>query len=360
HQHLTLPRPSGQNPYGTIATAPAELPDGYGWSNVWGQMQITHPTLPPSNPPTTSPVISSASATAGYGYGLGGNSQEVNQYFYHPDHLGSATYVTGRDGRVRQHIEYTAFGETFVEEHTSSDTQPYLYNGKELDSETGLYYYGARYYDPVASIWASVDPMAEKYAGMTPFAYGLQNPIRYSDPDGMDALETVSNLSVGFADAMTFGLTSKFNKYVMGTGDYTNTQSDAYKLGDAIGTAFNVVLSAGGKAVGEKALGITIEAAATAVNAGIEMKEGNLRPTEFIVNKVAEKGFEKVGGLAVKDIDAAKITDFGKKFVEKATGAYVDKFMNGVMPSKNDDKREFEKRLKQIGDPTPPSVRPIE
>lgn len=184
HHHLTLPRPSGQNPYGTIATEPATLPDDYGWSNVWGQMQITHPTMPPNGPPTSSAAISSASATAGYGYGLGGNTEEVNVYFYHPDHLGSATYITGANGRVRQHIEYTAFGETFVEEHTSSDTQPYLYNGKELDSETGLYYYGARYYDPVTSIWASVDPMAQDNLASSAFQYVRSNPLLYVDPDG--------------------------------------------------------------------------------------------------------------------------------------------------------------------------------
>jgi len=185
HQHLTLPPTNGTNPYGTVSTEPAELPEGYGWSSVWGQTQITHPTLPTPPPPTGSPAISAASATAGYGYGLGGNSTEVNQYFYHPDHLGSATYITGNDGRVRQHIEYTAFGETFVEEHTSSDTQPYLYNGKELDSETGLYYYGARYYDPVTSIWASVDPMAGKYTGWSPYNYTLLNPLINTDPSGM-------------------------------------------------------------------------------------------------------------------------------------------------------------------------------
>jgi len=185
HHHLTLPPSSGQNPYGTVATAPAELPEDYEWSSVWGQMQITHPTLPPGGTPTSSEAISAASATAGYGYGLGGNSEEVNAYFYHPDHLGSASYITGKDGRVRQHIEYTAFGETFVEEHTSSDTQPYLYNGKELDSETGLYYYGARYYDPVASMWASVDPMAEDFIDWSPYAYTLFRPVNLTDPTGL-------------------------------------------------------------------------------------------------------------------------------------------------------------------------------
>jgi RHS repeat-associated protein len=59
-----------------------------------------------------------------------------------------------------------------------------LYNGKELDEETGLYYYGARYYDARTSVWQSVDPFADKYAALSPFAYVANNPIILIDPDG--------------------------------------------------------------------------------------------------------------------------------------------------------------------------------
>ncbi|HTI91719.1 MAG TPA: SpvB/TcaC N-terminal domain-containing protein [Puia sp.] len=106
-------------------------------------------------------------------------------YFYHADHLGSTSYVTDGTGEVYQHLEYFAFGETFVEEHSNTERVPYLFNGKELDQETGLYYYGARYYDPRTSIWQSVDPMAEKMAGWSPYNYGFNNPIRFIDPEGL-------------------------------------------------------------------------------------------------------------------------------------------------------------------------------
>lgn len=63
---------------------------------------------------------------------------------------------------------------------------PYKFNGKELDEETGLYYYGARYYDPMVSMFLSVDPLAEKYPNVNPCAYCFQNPINMIDPTGME------------------------------------------------------------------------------------------------------------------------------------------------------------------------------
>src|SRR5690606_38960016 len=107
-------------------------------------------------------------------------------YWFHPDHLGSTSYITNILGEVSQHMEYFAFGETFVEEHRSSNNSPYKFNGKELDEETGWYYYGARYYDARVSVWLSVDPLAEQT--MTPYQYTYQNPLRYIDPKGLKAL----------------------------------------------------------------------------------------------------------------------------------------------------------------------------
>ena len=123
----------------------------------------------------------------------GGN--EVEQYFFHPDHLGSTSYITNLLGEVSQHMEYFAFGETFVEEHRSSNNSPYKFNGKELDEETGWYYYGARYYDPRISVWLSVDPLAEQT--MTPYQYTYQNPINLTDPTGMAPDTWILNSKTG-------------------------------------------------------------------------------------------------------------------------------------------------------------------
>ena len=115
-------------------------------------------------------------------------------YFFHTDHLGSTTYLTGRE-EVEQYIAYTPYGEPFVETRSVS---PYKFNGKELDTETGLYYYEARYYNPVTTLWLGVDPLASKKPNVSPYLYCLGNPINFIDPDGRDE-ESHNNVMSVFA-----------------------------------------------------------------------------------------------------------------------------------------------------------------
>jgi RHS repeat-associated protein len=107
-------------------------------------------------------------------------------YFYHSDHLGSSSLITDGTGALVQHIEYVPFGEVFVDERNSTWSTPYKFNGKERDEETGLYYYGARYYDSRTSVWLSVDPLAEKYMNVGSYVYCNNNPVKYIDPDGKE------------------------------------------------------------------------------------------------------------------------------------------------------------------------------
>ncbi|WP_211219581.1 SpvB/TcaC N-terminal domain-containing protein [Flavobacterium subsaxonicum] len=108
-------------------------------------------------------------------------------YFFHPDHLGTSSFLSDANGRPYQYFVNLPFGETMAEQHGLSEDyeSPYKFNGKELDDETGLYYYGARYYDPKSSIWLSVDPLAESQSNKTPYHYCSNNPINRTDPTGM-------------------------------------------------------------------------------------------------------------------------------------------------------------------------------
>ncbi len=148
------------------------------------------PTTPTNA--TTSPTGKSTNSKA--------DNAELQQYYYHPDHLGSSSYITNLDGEVVQHVEYVPFGEVFLEEKNAVWNTPYLFNGKELDKETGMSYYGARYYDSKTSVWISVDNEMEKYPNWSPYNYCKQSPISRYDPDGNDDIFTSSGRFVKHID----------------------------------------------------------------------------------------------------------------------------------------------------------------
>src|SRR5690606_13804716 len=113
-------------------------------------------------------------------------------YYFHPDHLGTSTLITDMFGDPYQFFLNLPFGESMAEQRRSgSFNNPYKFNGKELDEETGLYYYGARYYNPRTSVWLSVDPLAEQFPNWSPYTYALNNPIRFIDPDGRAAVDAM-------------------------------------------------------------------------------------------------------------------------------------------------------------------------
>jgi len=89
------------------------------------------------------------------------NPPSEKVYFYHADHLGSAQFVTDQTGAAYEHLEYFPSGEIWIDEHSDTQRTPYLFSGKELDDETGLSYFGHRYYEARQGQWVSADPILD-------------------------------------------------------------------------------------------------------------------------------------------------------------------------------------------------------
>ena len=128
-------------------------------------------------------------------------------YFYHSDHLGSASWITNGSGTPVQHLQYMPYGEPFVNERISSYNERFTFTGKERDSETGYSYFGARFYDSdLMTGWLSVDPLADSIPYASPYTYCLNNPIKLKDPNGEIPLETIwdiGNVLYDFGAAVT-------------------------------------------------------------------------------------------------------------------------------------------------------------
>ena len=221
--------------------------------------------------------------------------QKAKRYYYHSDHLGSAQFVTDWKGRQYEHIEYTPYGELWIEETAPGiDKLPFRFTGKELDEETGLYYYGARYLDPKYSRWLSGDPALGEYIPQAPindeakkhnenlpgmggvfnivnlhvYHYAGNNPIKYTDPDGkfilMFGLSSTAGAGTGVSNNTGVFICISNDLKKISIGQYTTSQTGAYiGLGASIGWEFTIApfaqdfsdiegfaLVAGGSAVG--------------------------------------------------------------------------------------------------------------
>ena len=109
-------------------------------------------------------------------------SKDGRSYFYHSDFLGSIFALTDTDGKISASYRTNAFGN--IIEQMDTIRNPFVFTGREYESETGLYYYRARYYDPKQGRFLSEDPL-RIFSGLNPYVYVWNNPTRYRDPAGL-------------------------------------------------------------------------------------------------------------------------------------------------------------------------------
>ena len=106
-------------------------------------------------------------------------------FYYHPNHLSSSMYVTDMQQSVVQSFLYAPYGDIISEYNPgfNGNVLPnYAFNAKELDEETGMYYYEARYYAP--PVFISRDPLMSEKPWLTPYHYCSNNPVGKTDPSG--------------------------------------------------------------------------------------------------------------------------------------------------------------------------------
>ena len=138
-----------------------------------------------------------------------------NTYYYHSDHLGSSNVLTDTSGAQIGHTEFTPYGSTFKQ--TGSYDPKHKFTGKELDSSTGLYFYGARYYDPELGRFITADPTIQHPYDPQDFnryAYCRNNPLNYIDPTGLgfwkNLFKAFKNVIGSFTGGVTGGIGGAF------------------------------------------------------------------------------------------------------------------------------------------------------
>ncbi|GAB6870450.1 hypothetical protein JCM16496A_28550 [Bacteroides rodentium JCM 16496] len=170
------------------------------------------------------------------------------------DHQGNNRVVINQGGSVEETNHYYPFGGVFA---STTNVQPYKYNGKEFDTKKGLnwYDYGARHYDVTLERFTTVDPSAENYFNSSPYAYCGNSPINRIDPDGMDWYENTNGdlrwqegsetlegyTNIGSCASIRFGNDSYLNFYQNG-GVKANQAVNAFDLIASDGKLQNLFL----------------------------------------------------------------------------------------------------------------------
>ena len=152
-------------------------------------------------------------------------------HYYLKDHQGNNRVVISQSGTVEETNHYYPFGGAFA---STSNVQPYKYNGKELDSKKGLnwYDYGARHYDAALGRFTTNDRFAEKYYSMSPYQYGANHPVNNIDVNG-DTIVVNPNPN-GLIDNVRifFGFDTKYQKDVK--ADLQQLKKDDKEIGEMI------------------------------------------------------------------------------------------------------------------------------
>ena len=250
----------------------------------------------------------------------GGYMTDGSYRFFMTDHLGSIRAVTDASGNVLHTYDYYPYGEDIAEsasavslsaqecssgtlssepENGSSSTagaslQPYRFNGKESQEFAGLPYldYGARYYHPLSSRWTTMDPMAEKYYSVSPYAFCSNNPVNFVDWDGDFPL--VANLVGGIA-SVAVDYTGQVIANVVHDKEVSTSAFLNVDVGDMAISFGEGFVTGGGNIVKKVATKVAVAVVSEVARNAVDVKVGNGVTLE--VNSVLETTVNTVVGV---------------------------------------------------------------
>ena len=244
-------------------------------------------------------------------------------YYYHQDMRGNTVALTDDKGDIiTAKISYLPYGEIDQENSDGSDIIRAKYTGKELDKDTGLYYFGARYYDPSLGVFITPEGNQEFF---NPYLYVGNNPTSMVDPDGNFSM-TVALVAAGIGLVSAYLITSSYSgsynpadwNWSLGSGTYASIL-----IGGAIGASSVLLPSVAGARYGATAaLGAEVLVGAAAGASLTALSGGS--PKEIIVATIGGAILGGVGGIIGEGLGSMAATGVGDAARIPGSAARVD------------------------------------
>ena len=254
--------------------------------------------------------------------------QEETVRFYLPDHLGSASLVTDESGAVVEESVYYPYGADRA--RTGDYNSEYRFTGKELDDETGLHYFGARYYDSQTGRFVSVDPLyvekslENEYSleSLNLYVYSENNPIKYRDFEGL------YKINIGSMRFDTIDAFSKMGERALG------------KVSPGNGGLFKAI-SGNAKAIEAAIQGKPIKASYEAIKVQVEVANSVIKNQAIKLSmetigrtiNVLENGYDELTdkGYTLSDVknawlDAPALIKYGLEDTDASIEAGIEGF----------------------------------
>jgi RHS repeat-associated protein len=163
------------------------------------------------------------------------------------DNQGTVTDVIDSQGQVLNHLVYDSFGKITSQSNPAVEFR-YGYTGRELDTETGDYYYRARYYDANVGRFIGEDPLGFGAGDGNLNRYVGNSPTNYTDPSGEepeDFWNRVDQSIAGAANTLTFGTTNRVREQLYGEIATQNHHGKFYEGGEVVGEVISYALPTG-------------------------------------------------------------------------------------------------------------------